>query len=64
MRKKRALLLLGGNMQNAADLIGCTIQAIYQWPDPLTDRISDRVTAALERKNKSIEKAQKKRARK
>lgn len=50
MKKTYALKKLGGNMQNAADELGVSIQAVYQWPDPLTERIKERVTEAVLKK--------------
>jgi len=34
---------------NLARAIGCTPSAIFQWPDPLPQRIADRVIAACVR---------------
>lgn len=47
--KQLALALLGGNYAEAARRIGCSRQAVEQWPDPLPDRIGDRVMAACVR---------------
>ena len=52
MKKTYALKKLGGNMQNAANELGVTIQAVYQWPDPLTERIKERVAEAVLKKIK------------
>jgi hypothetical protein len=49
MRKERAIELLGGSVSLAAQAIGVTYQAIEKWPDPLPDRIADRVVAAIAR---------------
>jgi hypothetical protein len=49
MNKSDALKLFGGSTTKAAAAIGCTPQAVSQWPDPLTPRISDRVAAAVVR---------------
>lgn len=46
MTKTEALNLLGG-VARAADLIGVTPPAIYQWPEELPPRLADRVQAAL-----------------
>lgn len=46
MQKATAITLLGGTEANASRLIGCTLQAVRAWPDPLPRRISDRVLAA------------------
>lgn len=50
MTKHEALELLGGSAESAAREIGVTHQAIYAWPDVLTDAIRDRVQAALYRR--------------
>ena len=55
MRKAKAIELLGGTITAAAELVGITYQAVEKWPDPLPDRISDRVLAALARKHLSPE---------
>jgi hypothetical protein len=49
MDKSEAIRLLGGTVRLAADRIGCTYQAVRQWPDPLPPAIADRVQAALAR---------------
>jgi len=49
MRKSQATRLLGGSTTSAADAIGITPQAYGQWPDPLPQRLVDRVVAALAR---------------
>lgn len=51
MLKTKALELLGGSVASAAKAIGCSVQAIAQWPEDLPARISDRVIAALARKH-------------
>ena len=48
MQKTKALEMLGGTTA-AAKAIGVSYQAVSKWPDVLTDRISDRVHAALAR---------------
>lgn len=55
MLKTDAIQLLGGTATSAAEAIGITPQAVFDWPDELPPRIEDRVLAALYR----IEKAQK-----
>lgn len=47
MDKQEAIRLLGGTIGAAATAIGVTPQAVYGWPDPLPQRIADRVQAAL-----------------
>ena len=47
MRKSEAIELLGGTVPAAAEAIGVTYQAVDKWPDPLPQRIADRVQAAL-----------------
>jgi hypothetical protein len=49
MDKSEAIRLLGGTVRRAADRIGCSYQAVRQWPDPLPPAIADRVQAALAR---------------
>ncbi len=49
MRKSQATSLFG-DVASMAKAIGITVQAIYIWPDELTDAISDRVVAAFARK--------------
>lgn len=53
MTKTEALNLLGG-INRAAELIGVTPPAIYQWPEELPARIADRVQAALWRLSHGI----------
>ena len=33
-------------MKQAADAIGCSYQAVYKWPELLSEKITDRVVAA------------------
>lgn len=47
--------MLGGTATAAADAIGITPQAVSDWPEVLSARISDRVYAALARKKASEE---------
>ncbi len=49
MLKSKAIELLGGTVTLAAKAIGISYQAIDKWPDELSDRIADRVLAALAR---------------
>lgn len=51
MLKSKAIELLGGTVASAAEQIGVSYQAVDKWPDPLPDRIADRVLAALARKH-------------
>ena len=46
MKKQEAISRLGGSVREAANAIGISAQAIYDWPEELTDAISDRVIAA------------------
>ena len=50
MEKIKAIEMLGGSIKEAADAIGISYQAVRDWPDVLSDRIADRVHAALARK--------------
>ena len=47
--KTEAIAMLGGSVKSAAQAIGCTVQAVHKWPDVLSPRIADRVTAAKTR---------------
>lgn len=47
MDKQEAIRLLGGTIGTAAANVGVTPQAVSGWPDPLPQRIADRVQAAL-----------------
>jgi hypothetical protein len=51
MNKSKAIELLGGTPASVAEAVGVTVQAVSQWPDPLPERIADRVLAALARKH-------------
>jgi molybdenum-dependent DNA-binding transcriptional regulator ModE len=57
MQKKRALELLGGSVASAAKEVGISYQAVRKWPDPLPQRIADRVEAALARRRRASKKA-------
>lgn len=52
--KSRAIELLGGSIAEAASAIGVTYQAVDKWPDPLPERIGDRVIAALVRQGQTV----------
>lgn len=54
MDKKTAIELLGGSVSSTAKEVGITYQAVADWPDQLTDRIADRVYAALARRNGGV----------
>lgn len=54
LTKRAALEMLGGNVTEAARAIGCTPQAVRQWPDPLSPRLRDRVQAARWRLDQAI----------
>ena len=49
MEKIKAIELLGGSTKHAADAIGISYQAVRDWPDVLSERVADRVHAALAR---------------
>lgn len=51
MHKLKAIELLGGSIASAAEAVRVSYQAVNQWPDELPDRISDRVLAAIARRN-------------
>jgi hypothetical protein len=51
MLKAKAIELLGGSVASAAKAIGVSYQAVEKWPDPLPDRIADRVVAAIARQH-------------
>ena len=50
MRKTEAIQLLGGDEHSVAKAIGVTYQAVRKWPEVLSEKVSDRVQAALWRK--------------
>lgn len=52
MNKVEAIRLLGGTPKQAAEAIGVTVHAVYQWTDPLTPKVADRVQAAVSRNEK------------
>ena len=54
MDKSEAIALLGGSAIAAAEAIGISKSAVYQWPDELPPTISDRVLAALWRKSQGL----------
>ncbi len=47
MQKIEAIRLLGGTVQSAADALGISYQAVSKWEPELSQRITDRVHAAL-----------------
>jgi hypothetical protein len=49
MTKRAALEMLGGDATTAARAIGCSPQAVRQWPPVLSPRLADRVLAAVYR---------------
>ena len=52
MEKQTAINLLGGTPRKAADAMGYkSIQAIYVWPEKLSDAVADRVRGVLSRRN-------------
>ena len=62
MQKIKAIEMLGGSIKEAADAIGISYQAVRDWPDVLSDRISDRVEAAVARMKKPSRKPSKPKA--
>ncbi|MFZ9322139.1 MAG: hypothetical protein ACO24T_05880 [Hylemonella sp.] len=52
MKKIEAISLLGGSVGTAAAAIGVSSQAISRWPASLTQKMIDRVEAALYRQCK------------
>jgi hypothetical protein len=50
MTKKQAIKHLGGTVRLAALAIGISDKAIYKWPAILSDKLRDRVEAAMARK--------------
>lgn len=57
MDKTEAIRLLGGTEAAAAEAIGVTYQAVVKWPAVLSQRVADRVYAALWRKAHGISRA-------
>lgn len=53
MDKTRVMDFFGGR-EATAHAIGCTPQAVSDWPDELPPRIQDRVIAAAVREGKKI----------
>ena len=49
MQKQTAIELLGGSVTAASKAIGISYQAVNKWPETLTDRVADRVEAAIAR---------------
>jgi hypothetical protein len=54
LTKRAALEMLGGDATTAARAIGCSPQAVRQWPDPLSPRLADRVYAARWRQEEAL----------
>lgn len=54
MYKQEAIEMLGGTVGSAAIAVGVTHAAISSWPEVLPARLSDRVQAALWRKEQAI----------
>lgn len=46
LTKKQALEMFGGDVQRLATAMGTTRQAIYQWPDELSDRLTKSIVGA------------------
>lgn len=46
MNKQAAINFLGGSARKAAGVLGISVQAVYDWPDPLSPRIVDRILGA------------------
>jgi len=59
MRKSEAITLLGGNISAVAKAVGVTYQAVNKWPDPLPQRIADRIQAVLWRESQAAKDADK-----
>ena len=53
MTKKQAIAYFG-SVSATARAVGISRAAVFNWPDVLTDRISDRVVAALARKGLAV----------
>jgi hypothetical protein len=51
MLKSHAIFMLGGTPTAVAQAVRVSTSAVAQWPDKLSDRIADRVLAALARKH-------------
>lgn len=49
MHKTKAIESLGGSIASAAAAVGVSYQAVAKWPEHLSARIADRVTAAATR---------------
>lgn len=50
MLKSKAIELLGGTIAAAAAELGVTYQAIDKWPDPLSERVAQRVLGVIAKK--------------
>lgn len=53
MEKKTAIEMLGGTVASAAVACGISSSAVSQWPERLNQRQTDRVQAALWRKQQA-----------
>lgn len=51
MTKTDALKQFGNSIPALAKAVGASYQAVYQWPENLTRRISDRVELAILKKD-------------
>lgn len=51
MLKQTAIEMLGGTPSALARAVGVSLQAVQQWPPDLPPRLSDRVLAALYRRD-------------
>lgn len=54
MQKKSAIDMLGGSVTSAARACGISPSAVSQWPDELNRDQTDRVQAALWRKQEAL----------
>lgn len=50
MLKTEAIKLFEGSIAQLSEEVGVSYRAVHKWPDVLPDRISDRVQAALWRR--------------
>lgn len=54
MDKRKAIELLGGSVTSAAQACGISPSAVSQWPDALNKDQTDRVQAALWRRQEAL----------
>ena len=54
MLKEEAIRSLGGTAKKASEILGCTVQAIYMWPNPLPIGVADRVRGVVARMAESL----------